>query len=54
VAGKMIHLGDSSTAPYEMQNEENQTHDKQEVNQTRADVKCKKPKQPENNQYQSD
>ena len=50
----MIRLRDSSTAPHEMQNEENQAHDEQKVNQTGADVKCQKPQQPENDQYQSD
>jgi hypothetical protein len=37
-----------------MQDEKYQTHDEQDVNHAGADVKCQKPKQPENNQYRCD
>jgi hypothetical protein len=45
-------LGGSCTSPYEVQNEKHYTDDEKEVNQTNADVKCEKPKQPEHNQNQ--
>jgi hypothetical protein len=45
-------LGGSGTSPYEVQNEKHYTDDEKEVNQTYADVKCEKPKQPEHNQDQ--
>jgi hypothetical protein len=54
VEGEVIHLRDPSTAPHEMQDEEYQAHYEQNVNQTGADVKCEKPKQPENDQDHCD
>ena len=47
-------LGGTCTTSYEMQDEEDQAHHKQDVNHSRADVKCEKPKQPEHNQYRCD
>ena len=37
-----------------MQNEKDQTHDQKDVDESRAYVKCQKPKQPENNQNHRD
>src|ERR1700682_2899311 len=48
------NLSCACATPHEMQNEKNQAHNEQKVNQSRADVKCEKTHQPENNQYQSD